>query len=222
MTARAATSSAPRRTGVLLAVALLAVVLLLGACGLGAQDDPQVIAGDDVPHGLLDPAPTTTTSTTRPGAVVTTSLAPLERVPLYFVRNDRIELCVREVETRPGMLDRVLLLDGPLEAREVELGFRSAVPEDSVLGVDDTEGYAIVDLDSSFTDLPTTREQVLAFAQITYTLTDLPGIGQVAFTLNGNPVLALDQQGIVMQGNRVSRATYQDLLASSSGQSACR
>ena len=74
-------------------------------------------------------------------------------------------------------------------------------------------GVVTVDLSSEFTSVPA-KEQVLAFAQITYTLTDLPGVGQVVFTVNGTPIQALDHEGATVPGP-VTEDTYLPLLASS-------
>jgi len=47
-------------------------------------------------------------------------------------------------------------------------------------------GVAIVQLGAKFPELPPS-EQSLGIAQLVLTLTDRPGIGQVSFSLNGQP-----------------------------------
>jgi len=187
---------------------LLLVVLV--SCGVPLDDETHAIADDDVPFELLDEAPATTSSTTTPPG--STTLQP-EVVYLYLVRNDRIERRTRSVPTPIGVGDRLKMLADTLQAADIEAGFRSAVAPGSFTTTTPQirGGVATVDLSADFTSVPT-KEQVLAFAQITYTLTDLPGIGQVMFTLHGGPINSLDDEGVSVSGP-VTEDTYRDLLA---------
>jgi spore germination protein GerM len=181
------------------------------SCGVPVDDQTQVIPSDDVPFELLEPAPTTTTSTTVVEAGSTTTMT-LDLVLLYFVRADKVVRIEREVSEALGVKDRLVLLTTPVTATEAEHQLRSAVPPGSINDVELDRGVATVDLSPSFTEI-SGLEQVLAFAQITLTLSQLPGIGQVAFTRNGEPVQPLDVQGTVIPGP-VTSETYLDLLAS--------
>ncbi|HEX7096258.1 MAG TPA: GerMN domain-containing protein [Acidimicrobiales bacterium] len=198
------------------AVVLALVAVASAACGVPHDESIEAIANDDVPYELLEPAPTASTSTTTTappaGQPTSTTEAP-QRVELYFVRRDRIERRDRLVPNHIGLKDRLALLAAPLPANEVDAGFRSALPPEFFTDVSTRGGVATVDLTAAFLELPP-GEQVLAFAQITYTLTDLPGIGQVAFTLNGEAIPALDDEGVVVDG-AVSEDTYRDIFASS-------
>jgi spore germination protein GerM len=198
-------------------LAAMIVVVVVGAasCGVPLEDETHTIAGDDVPFELLEPEPTTTTSTTLVAGTPTTTAAALETVVLYFVRNERVALVTRQYSQPLGMEDRVKQLTLPLLAQESEQKFRSAVPPGSINDVAPSGGVATVDLSATFTELPP-NEQVLAFAQITYTLLQTPGIGQVAFTLDTVPIQPLDDEGVVVPGP-VTKETYDDLLASRSG-----
>jgi spore germination protein GerM len=194
-------------------VAIVAVVLVpLASCGIPIDDETQAIADDDVPFELLDAAPTTSTTTTAAPDGSTTQQP--EAVHLYLVRNDLIERRVRSVPAPVGLAERLEMLAVAPDGSDAELGYRSAVAPGSFTTVGPVlrGGVATVDLSADFTSVPT-KEQVLAFAQITYTLTDLPGIGQVSFTLNGTPINALDDEGVAVDGN-VTEDTYRDLFAS--------
>ena len=202
--------SARRRGAVVVAVAAIAFGAVGVACGVPLEDETKVIPSDDVPFELLDAAPTTTTTTTVVDAGTTTTEA-VDLVLLYFVSMDRIVRVEREVPDSFGVEERLKLLTQPLTADEAEQGLRSAVPPSSINDWTLERGVATVDLLPTFTEIQG-NEQTLAFAQITFTLSQVPGIGQVAFTLNGAAIQPLDVNGTVIPGP-VTFETYQDLLA---------
>jgi spore germination protein GerM len=204
-------TAACRRRWTAAAVALVAIVIVV-SCGVPLEDSTNTIANDDVPFELLEPAPTTTTTIAPAGPTTTT---PLETVVLYLVRNERVVVVTREYAQPLGMRDRLLQLTLPLTAEEMEQGFRSAVPPGSINDVTPSGGVATVDLTHAFTEYGPS-DQVLAFAQITYTLLMTPGIGQVAFTLDTVAIQPLDDEGTVIPGP-VTKETYDDLLASANG-----
>jgi spore germination protein GerM len=188
--------------------------LLVASCGVPLEDRTQTIANQDVPFQLLNTTTTTTntTSTTVLESGPSTTVPAKEQVPLFFVRNDRVELVTREVSSALGVEDRLRLLTEQLPAAEAAEGFRSALAPGAVADANFAGGIALVDLSAAFTEVPP-LEQVLAFAQMTYTLTALPGIGLVEFTLNGQRVQVLDDEGTLIEGP-VSRVTYENLYAS--------
>jgi spore germination protein GerM len=110
------------------------------------------------------------------------------------------------------MKPRILLLTQPLAPAEIERSFRSAVPTGSITDVQVTGGVATVDLATLFTEVPTVEQQ-LAFAQITYTLLQTPGVGQVAFTLDTVPIQAIDDEGLLLT-RPATFEDYENLLAS--------
>lgn len=164
------------------AAAMLCVWLLAaGACGIPDDQDATLAQPDDVPFDLLAPAPSASTSSTIPRAQST-------EVDIFLVQGDRLAIAEREVPA-PASPEMVLeaLANGPTE-REISLGLRSAlIGEGVVRSVGVTGGIATVDLGSAFTDIAL-RDQIVALAQIVSTLTGLPGIGRVSFTLAGVPV----------------------------------
>lgn len=203
------TASRVRR--VPLAGLLVACAAVLVSCGVPTESATNPIRDQDVPYELLEPA--VTTSTPRAEGTTTTERVS-ETIPLYLVRNDRIEKRERKADAPVGTAARLAMLAEPLPDVDTEAGFRSAVPPGSFTSTAPTiqGGVATVDLSREFTAVPG-KEQALAFAQITYTLTDLPGVGQVMFTLNGSPISALDADGALITG-AVTEDTYRNLYAS--------
>jgi spore germination protein GerM len=175
--------------------AFIAGVSALVACGVPIDDSVRSI--DSVPWQLMATTTSTTTTTTTSTIPVastiaqtsttTTTLVDLttESVQLYFVSGDRF------VEER-----RIMPLDASLEDVLVELIRGSLEPVESsfpvtvvnvgdVLGVVSSEGVATVELSPRFNDLVAAEQRKLV-GQLVLTLGSQKGIGQVAFTVNGN------------------------------------
>ena len=154
----------------------VALLLALAACGIPAQKSASKVADDRVPFRLLDK-----NSSDAPAA---SQLGNRDAV-IYLARGGRLVPTARSLPP-PLTLQRVLraLGRGPTSP-EVAAGIRTALPvEGTPRSVRVARGTATVDLPTSFTTL-SRGDQVLALAQIVYTVTDHPGIGQVQFTLNG-------------------------------------
>jgi spore germination protein GerM len=193
-------------------VATLTAVWSLAGCGVPVDSQSHRIASGNVPFELLEPSETTTTAV--PGASTSASSeteAPVATVSLYLVHNGAIERRSRVVSRHLSTEAQVMLLAQPVTAAEAADGFRTAVATGSVLGVATAGGVATVDLSPAFTE-GRQMEQILGFAQITYMLTDMPGIGQVSFTLAGTPVQVLDGHGQLIAGP-VTRETYATQVA---------
>lgn len=156
------------------AAAVLAVAVL-GACGIDAEPTANRIEPDEVPFGLLDPEPTTTVPTEG------------RQVGVHFLANEELLVVDRTLPSDGSLGDLLeLLVAGPTEP-ERDLGVTSALPTGTIGSVDSRRGTAEVDLTSAFGELRS-GEQILALAQVVYTLTGQPGIGNVAFTLEGEQV----------------------------------
>ena len=164
-------------------VAWLAAGLLglLAACGVPADTAPRSIPAQEVPFGLLG---TTTTATTRPAATT--------RAVVYLVQGERLAPVRREVPASTPAAVVAAVAAGPTPP-EAAAGLRSALVTGAALS-QVTAGTATVGLDRDFAaaDL---REQVLALAQLVYTITELPGIGAVRFALDGQPAEIPTAQG---------------------------
>jgi spore germination protein GerM len=180
-----------RRRAAILAAGLL---WLLAGCGVPADRAPRSIPDEEVPFGLLA---TTGPATTRPasttGAVV------------FLVEGDRLAAVRRQVPA-PATPDAVLatLAAGPTPP-EAAAGLRTAL----VTGVGLSQvaaGTATIRLDRDFVaaDL---HEQILALAQLVYTVTELPGLRGVQFAFDGQPAEVPTARGR-LQAGAVSRADF--------------
>lgn len=157
------------------AAARMAVIALLASgCGFPTQDAA-------VPLDDLD------------DVIVPTSVEPLrgpaETVTLWFVKDSALVPTRRRVPS-PAEVSAVLsvLLQG-VSTSDVDKGIRSAIPSPTVIdGVEVSGGTATVSLTAGFLDIPV-ADQSLAVAQLVVTLTDLRGVGQVRFTIDGSTVL---------------------------------
>jgi spore germination protein GerM len=154
---------------------LVAVLVLAGGCGIDAQGEADRVAPADVPFGLLEEQPTTTETVS-------------DRTEnVYLVADDRVVAIERSVPDDVGLSDLLeLVVDGPSDT-ERALGITTAVPEGAVASVSSGRGLAEVDLTAAFGEIRG-ADQLVALAQIVYTLTAQPGIGGVIFTLDGQDV----------------------------------
>jgi spore germination protein GerM len=183
-------------------LAIVAMAVALAACGVPSDKQYTAIQRQDIPFGIADTTTTSTTTTLPPVTTVppvTTTTLPMEAVSLYFIYNGKLSPVPRAVP-KPAPADQVLaaLQKGPDE-KDLPAGLRSAIPVGSIGSVRVQGGVADVDLAQSFIT-PTAgpeqppivpADQALAFGQIVLTLTSRPGIGQVLFTVAGQPVLPI-------------------------------
>jgi hypothetical protein len=190
-----------------LAPLLVAVLALLGpaACGIPPDKGATLAQPGDVPFDLLDAsAPSTST------AVTTGPSTPTVRATIFLVQGDRLAAAGRELPA-PVSAQSVLesLVSGPTDS-EVALGLRTALlADDLIRSVGVVGGIATVDLGPAFAEIGG-RDQILALAQIVSTLTGLPGVGRVTFTLGGSQVGVPRGDGAITTGS-VSRDDYAPL-----------
>ncbi len=127
-------------------------------------------------------------------------------VTVYFVRGSHLQAVSRTV-TEPGPQAAVdLLLAGPRRS-EVMAGLRTALsPQDlTVLSGPDDSGTVTVAVSRQFTGL-SGGNQLLAVAQVVWTLTQFPEVDVVRFTLDGGfPQLPTDTG---LSDQPVGRADY--------------
>jgi spore germination protein GerM len=165
--------------GVVAAVA--AVVALVGAaCGIDPEDGAQVADPESVPFGLLGDDDAASTN----AEVRVTD----RRVEVYYLRDGELEGVNRLLADEATLAQLVTVLaEGPSDSESAS-GLRSALPAGGATGeVTTARGTATVDLAEAFT-LAGQEDQAAAIAQLVYTLTARPGIGRVAFTLDGEAV----------------------------------
>lgn len=176
--------------------AVVATVLVAAATGCGLPGDRvEHIDKGSVPFGLLDTASPLTAS-------------PEPRGPhtsVYFVSQGRLDVAFRRVigANVPAEALR-LLLDGPTSDESAQ-GLATDVPTQTRLVSLDLAGrVATVDLSAEFGTVGGS-DQVLAVAQIVYTLTESRYIDAVRFSINGRPVEVPDDSGSLSSVPRMRR-----------------
>ncbi len=176
-------------------VQLLAVIAV--ACSVPTGDSTfEPIEGREIPGGLNDSTTTTSTTTTTTSlpdipeptieSTTTTTPVPAEIVDLYFISRGLLAVVETELVARRDFNQLVVALEqGP----PFGSGFASFVQRGLIVGQPTVEGGVItVDLDADVYDLILARNQRQAIAQIVWTfLQNGTAVGQVAFTLDGEP-----------------------------------
>lgn len=181
----------------------LVLALLLVACGVPEDDEPQVLGTDAVPPGLL----TTPSTTSEP----IQDLPAGRQADLYFVNADgQVAPEPREVEDQShDAILRALLETDPTS---LEGGLTTNIPpETTLLSTSLDDDVLTVDLSEEFTTI-SGRGFIAAVAQIVFTATvDDPGRG-VAFRVEGEPIDVPDVEGSPTD-DPVTRSDYGSLLA---------
>lgn len=199
----------PRRTvrAMALPLALLTLVAAAG-CGLDADSEPQAIAVDDLPGDLLDPNPPTTTTTPDPSA--------LTAVTVYLIKREGDTTLLAPVERRvtdpTRAAERINALLTPTSAEEQQEGLISSIATDTVLlraTLISENRELVVDLSSAIFDVQG-QELANAFAQLVWTVTELEGVRQVRFMVDGEAFRAPNAEGVEQDG-AVTRSDYSAL-----------
>jgi hypothetical protein len=153
-----------------------ALAVLAGACALPTDDQPDELAADGVPAGLLEPAPTSTTSTTLPVQTLPVNL-------FFFDAEDTLRPESRQI---PAPITPADVLRDLFEGT-TEQGKSTAIPPDVELvdaTVDEATGILTVSLNDALFAIQST-ELVRAIAQIVYTATQLSTVRSVRFEIDG-------------------------------------
>jgi spore germination protein GerM len=178
------------------AAAAVASVLLLGACGVEAQDQAQELDTDSVPFDLLE------------------SEAPLGPVlregntfTVYVLQEDSLVAVTRAVRKEPTVPRALRVLFRGITPEEAEVGQRSAIPPGSEVRRVIVRGdAAVVDLNSRFLEnVP--GDTALALGQVVYTATSLQGVTRIRFRVDGDRVTVPRGDGTLSSG-AVSRNDY--------------
>jgi spore germination protein GerM len=187
------------RRYVAVSLALLVAVAAM-ACGVPTRDHADRADRADVPFQLVEPDSTSDPRAPRG--------APVD---VYFYDTGTERLVRVVLTTDDTGLDAVLrLLEGAAGS-----GLPVGNPLDDVEVVRAAEvarGRATVDLADSFVDLSGT-DQRIALAELVYTATGRPGVGQVSFTLEGEPTEVPRGDGSVTS-EPLTRSDYPDLAPS--------
>ena len=160
---------------------LLAVIglLALAACGVPADSSPRAIPAEDVPFDLLEPGETVPASTTIPVAATVT---------VFLLSGERLVGVDRSSPTAPTPEWALrALLAGPTP-EEAARGLRTAIGTNLALATSGDDGNLVeIELGASFTAAGG-AEQILAIAQVVYTMTEFPQVSGVTFTVGGKVV----------------------------------
>ena len=173
----------------------LVAVLLLTGCGVEPQDRPEPLVVPGSPSADVDPSPAE-------GRVA---------LRVYFVRGTRLEAVDRSAPDAGPPTVLGLLTAGP-NRDEVLGGLRTAVtPQALVSGDAAVVGTtAEVVLAREFTAVSGSN-QLLAVAQVVWTLTEAPGVTQVRFSAAGAPIEVPTDAGLTDQP--VGRDDYRSVGA---------
>lgn len=192
---------APRELVAALALAA-AVAGAAAGCGIPAEKGATLARAEDVPFDLLAEIPETTSSTVGSPTGASTTTATI-----FLVQGERLAPVERNVPAPPSGEGVIEALERGPTRSEAALGLRSAlVGRDVMRSIGVSGGIASVDLGTGFTEI-VGRDQIMALAQIVSTVTGLPGVGRVAFTLAGVPVGVPRGDGAVTTES-VSRDDY--------------
>lgn len=199
------------------------VVLLLSACGVPTGKDTfSEIPSEEIPLGL-DATSTTSTSTTTTTVVdvpettllETTTTIRLEPVQIYFLSRGRLQPVPFDLPpgSAPDQIADVLEAGPP-----PGIALDTLIEDGLIVGAVTASGILTVDLDpATFARVPTTQ-QTEAIGQIVLTmLSSLRGVGQVTFTLGGQPIAVKKGNGLSSDvGQPVSYDDYRNLLVAPS------
>lgn len=189
------------------ALLLVTLGLALGGCGVTTEPQPVTVDDDGVPFGLLTSTSTasTTTTTTDPPP----DGRPAEGLTVCFHRGTRVVPVVRPGR-EPGVMQALAALRAGPTADEASLGLSTAVFDPSIAtGVRMTGGIATVELGPAFADAGA-AVQYDVIVETVCTLTSQPGVGQVAFEVDGERVEVPREDGS-LSAEPVSRDDYPGL-----------
>ncbi len=213
--------------------AVIALTIAAASCGVPGSGDFQRINPDNVPAVLNETTSTTAPSTTRPAFTAppptatapttstSTTLAPTSSttavydVQLYFVAGPgQLTAITRQLASpAPGQVLSALV-DGVPDGTEYE-GLSTTLPPPGLeWNVSVTGGRATVEVPPEFLTETPARDQPLAIAQIVLSLTSRPGIGQVTFVSDEQPIAVIKGDGQqTTVGADVVCEDYSDLAA---------
>ncbi len=173
-----------RRT-LLLALALALTALPLAGCRAAS---PEPVPG---PAPAPQPEPTP-----EPEEPVSQSNDFL----IYLIDGETLAVARRSTSDAPAVAMAAMneLLGGP-EARDVELGYATEIPEGTeLLGIDIDDSVATVDLSGEFESGGGSLSMTIRVAQVVYTLTQFDTVDAVRFMIDGAPVEAIGGEGIMV------------------------
>lgn len=180
-------------------LAVLVVVSVVSGCGLRTQTTPEPVAlTPGFQHDTTTPADPTAGN-----------------VEVFFVRGNRLEPVTRAVASpSPGSVLQALGA-GPTRA-EVLVGIRTAMPPQPfrVALSDTATNVAVVQVGPGFASIAG-ENQLLAVAQVVWTVTEMPGIRRARLQLAGETLEVPTDRGLV--GYPVGRDEFTSVAPLGSG-----
>lgn len=168
------------------------LLLLAAACGVPTDDAPRAIPHDRVPFRLLEPDQGPSPVQESPEGAIS--------LTVYLVSGERLTPVTRDVPPPVGPEEALQALLGGVTAHEAARGMRSAIaPATGARTTAVSGGEVRIDLTRAFLG-GGTKEQILAVAQIVYTITALPGLDGVTFTLSGRSIEVPAADGTLRAG----------------------
>ncbi len=158
-------------------IAALCSTLAMIGCGVPRDAAPRSLPTAEVPFDLLkqDDSPSPDVQGTR-------------SMRLYLVRGSRVAVTTRRTVQAPSPAQVVeALILGPV-GDEASRGLRTAIPPVTEVRAVSTEGGSItLDLTNEFTSVGS-EQQILAIAQIVFSLTEIPDVTSVRLLVAGETV----------------------------------
>jgi hypothetical protein len=199
---------------------VIVALVLLSACGVPTGKDTfREIPSGQIPLGL-DETSTTSTSTTTTTTVAdlpattlleTTTTIRLEPVEIYFLSRGRLQPVPFDLPpgSAPDQIADVLEAGPP-----PDIALDTLIEDGLIVSAVTTSGILTVDLDPTTFARISTTQQTEAIGQIVLTmLSSLRGVGQVTFTLGGEPIAVKKGNGLSSDvGQPVSYDDYANLL----------
>lgn len=136
-----------------------------------------------------------------------------EGFAVYFMRGEELAPVYRETEDTqaiPAAAAGALLLGPTPEEREA--GFGTSVPGGtSLLEFTVEDGVAVIDLSREFESGGGTLSMTARLAELTFTLTQFPGLERVRLDLEGEPVEVFGGEGLIID-EPLTRQRFAELM----------
>jgi len=203
-------------------VAALCGVLLIAVTACSVIDDGKVQSvnppdelTDTLPPTTLELTTTSLAETTTTGLETTTTEVQAEPVKLYYISSGLLSPLIGSLSSQYSLSQLIFQLqEGPLDS-PVTRGLRNGIPKGvEISATQDGTGVATIVLPEGFFDTIPASDQRLAIAQLVMTVLDnTPGVGQIVF----NVQVSGPGGELIPAGQKLTRADYLSLLASSTG-----
>ncbi len=177
-----------RRSRALSLMCLVAVMLF--GCGIPVEERARPLPADMIPSSLPAQGPAASSASGDRGAA---------SADVFLVRNSRLVRVGRQ-PWDPPLLEGAIaaLLRGPTATERAD-GVRTALTRPVRLAGAVAAGVPLIDVTGSLADVEG-EEQILALAQLVFTLTALPSVDGVSFALDGRPVEVPTGDGALKRG----------------------